>query len=73
MKGTDMEEFANLDEYELRKLLIDAIEQSMGKDYLLGWLKSAYVYGHLNVDTDKDLLIGEIRGFRDKATAVLKV
>ena len=68
-----MEEFANLDEYELRKLLISAIEDSMGKEYLFGWLKSAYAYGQNSMDKDKDLLIGQIREFRDKAFAVLKV
>ncbi len=67
-----MEEFANLNENELRYLLISAIEESMGRDYLLGWLKSAYAYGHMAMDKDKDLLIGEIQGFRNKATAVLK-
>jgi len=68
-----MEEFENLTEVELRKLLIATIEQTNSRDYLLGWLKAAYINGHTRADIDRDFLIAEIRDFRDQMNRVLKV
>jgi hypothetical protein len=68
-----MEEFENLTEAELRKLLIATIEETHGRDYLLGWLKFAYTNGHIYIDTDRDFLIAEIRNFRDRLNSILKV
>jgi hypothetical protein len=59
-----MENFENAGVIELRKLLLDAIEAKYGKDYLIGWLRSAYAYGNYQGDNDRDALITAINQHR---------
>jgi hypothetical protein len=56
-----MEEFENLSLYELRQLLVDRLEETYGRDYAFGWLKTAYAFGHNMYDTERDMLIKQIR------------
>ena len=56
-----MEEFDNLSLYELRQLLVDRLEETYGRDYAFGWLKTAYAFGHNMYDTEHNMLIKQIR------------
>lgn len=55
-----MEEFENLDEADLRELLTERLEETYGRNYLLGWLKAVYVNGYIALDTDRNFLIKQI-------------
>ena len=56
-----MEEFDNLNIFQLREILVDRLEETYGRDYAFGWLKTAYRNGHMAIDTNRDLLIDQIR------------
>ena len=56
-----MEEFDNLNIFQLREILVDRLEETYGRDYAFGWLKTAYRNGHNSYDTNRDILIDQIR------------
>ena len=56
-----MEEFDNLNMFQLRELLADLLKETYGCDYAFGWLKTAYRNGYMAIDTNRDLLIDQIR------------
>lgn len=56
-----MEEFNNLNIFQLREILVGRLEETYGRDYAFGWLKIAYRNGHIAIDTNRALLIDQIR------------
>jgi hypothetical protein len=63
-----MNKFENMTLGQLRKNLVDAIVETRGKDYALGWLYSAYSLGGHGVDDDRDHLIAQIREYRESVS-----
>jgi hypothetical protein len=63
-----MEDLENMTLVQLRKNLVDAIVDTRGKDYALGWLYSAYSLGGRGIDDDRDQLIAQIREYRPAAS-----
>jgi hypothetical protein len=60
-----MNEFEGLDLVNLRKLLVEAIVDSCGRDYALGWLSSAYAYFGAT-DNEKEFVIEQILDYRNR-------
>jgi hypothetical protein len=68
-----MQEFENHTMTELRRVLVDTIVEVRGRDYAFGWIQGAYCYGHTAIDTNRDLLVAQIREYQGLKNATLKV
>ena len=68
-----MNEFEVMSLVDLRKLLVETIIDAHGRDYVLGWLSSAFAYGTHDMDNDRDHLIAQICEYRARKEQLFTV
>jgi hypothetical protein len=64
MSSDDLE---NVSMWELRKIYIAEMIKLQSRDYVFGWLSSAYTNGPCSLDEDREYLINEITKMRKSA------